>query len=118
MTIRLDGKPQASPVVAGIDANGRAVISTRETAFKAVHVRRRPWAGLCVFTSDFFGKWVQVEGPADLVSLPDAMEGLIALYRDVAGEHPNWAEFEEAMYKERRVLLRVDIQRAGPTIFG
>ncbi len=109
---------QMSPVVAGIDHQGRAVVSTRETAMKTIHVRRRPRAALCVMPDEFFGPWVQVEGPAGIVPLPEAMDGLVELYRSVAGEHRDWREFRSAMEAERRVLLTITIERAGPDRSG
>ncbi|MGH9065503.1 MAG: PPOX class F420-dependent oxidoreductase [Acidimicrobiales bacterium] len=114
VTTRADGRPQASPVVTGIDDQGRAVVSTREAARKVAHVRARPHAALCVMRDEFFGPWVQVEGAADILHLPEAMDGLVALYRAVAGEHEDWDGFRSAMVAERRVLLRVTIDRAGP----
>ncbi len=118
ITTRSDGSPQASPVVAGIDGEGRAVVSTRETAMKAAHVRHTSRAALCVMQDSFFGDWIQVEGPAHLVPLPQAMEGLVALYRQVAGEHPDWDDYRSAMERQRRVLLAIDIERAGPDRSG
>jgi PPOX class probable F420-dependent enzyme len=118
VTTRGDGRPQASPVVTALDDAGWAVVSTRETARKVAHVRRHPFAALCVFTDAFFGPWVQVEGAVDLVRLPEAMDGLVALYRTVAGEHPDWDDFRRAMVRERRLLLRVAIERVGPTRQG
>jgi PPOX class probable F420-dependent enzyme len=114
ITTRADGRPQASPVTVTVDDEGRAVVSTRETARKAAHLRRTPRAALCVFTDRFFGPWVQVEGPVDLQPLPDAMEPLVAYYRAVAGEHPDWNDYRAAMERERRVLVRMRIERAGP----
>ncbi len=114
VTERGDGRPQTSPVVCGLDDGGRVVISTRETAMKVHNVRRRPDVSLCVLSDGFFGPWIQVDGTADLLPLPGAMDGLIALYRQVAGEHPDWDDFRSAMERERRVLLRVEIERAGP----
>jgi len=117
-TTRADGEPQLSPVAAGVDGDGFVVVSTRETAVKAKNLRRRPRASLAVLKDSFFGEWVQVEGPVEIVSLPDAMDGLIAYYRSVSGEHPNWDDYRAAMENERRVLLRLSVERAGPTISG
>lgn len=117
-TTRADGQPQLSPVLAAIDDEGRAIVSTRETAMKARNVRRDPRASLCVMTEAFYGQWVQVEGTASIVSLPEAMEPLVAYYRLVSGEHPDWDEYRQAMQRERRVLLRISIERAGPTRSG
>jgi PPOX class probable F420-dependent enzyme len=117
-TGRADGRPQLTPVVATVDAERRVVVSTRETAVKVHNLRRDPWATLCVVTDRFFGPWVQVEGEAEVVSLPDAMEGLVDYYRRVAGEHPDWDEYRAAMGRERRVLVRIAVRRAGPNVSG
>src|SRR5579862_899194 len=85
-TTRSDGRPQLSPVSAGV-VGGHVVVSSRETAMKAANLRRRPYASLCVFGDAFFGEpWVQVEGPVEVVSLPEAMTTLVEYYRSVAGE--------------------------------
>jgi PPOX class probable F420-dependent enzyme len=117
-TARADGRPQLSPVTAAVDDAGRVLISTRETAVKARNLRRDPHASLCVFTDGFFGPWVQVEGDAEVISLPAAMAELVGYYRLVAGEHPDWDEYRAAMVAERRCLLRIEITRAGPDISG
>lgn len=82
------------------------------------NLRRNPQASLCVFTDRFFGEWVQVDGTAEIVSLPEAMELLVDYYRRSAGEHPDWADYRAAMERDRRVLIRVTISRAGPDISG
>jgi PPOX class probable F420-dependent enzyme len=117
-TFRSDGRPQLSPVLCAVDAEGRVVVSTRETAMKVRNARRDPRTALCVVTDRFFGPWVQVEGQAEIIALPEAMAGLVDYYRRVAGEHPDWAEYRAAMQRERRVLLRFAITRAGPTVSG
>ena len=82
------------------------------------NIVRDPRVSLCVMSDTFFGPWVQIEGTATLTSLPEAMEGLVDYYRRVAGEHPNWDEYRQAMEKEQRVLVRVTIERAGPNRSG
>jgi PPOX class probable F420-dependent enzyme len=117
-TQRADGRPQLSPVTCGIDAEGRVLISTRETAVKAKNLRRDPSASVCVFTDGFFGSWVQVEGTAEVVSLPEAMELLVDYYRRTAGEHPDWDDYRAAMVRDKRVMVRITIERAGPDVSG
>ena len=117
-THRRDGRPQLSPVACGVDADGRVVVSTRETAVKTKNARRDPNVSLCVLPDAFFGGWVQVEGRAEVVSLPDAMEPLVDYYRSISGEHPDWDEYRAAMEQERRVILRIQIERAGPDTSG
>jgi PPOX class probable F420-dependent enzyme len=113
-TRRRNGRPQMSPVTVGVDAAGRAIISSRETAYKTRHLRRDPRASLCVFTDEFYGPWVQIDGTAEVVSLPEAMELLVDYYHRVAGEHPDWNDYRRAMERERRVLLRISIDSTGP----
>jgi PPOX class probable F420-dependent enzyme len=117
-TARDDGLPQLSPVLCAVDAAGRVIISTRETAVKTRNIRRRPFALVCAFSDSFYGDWVQVEGPAEVISLPDAMEQLVEYYRLISGEHPDWADYRAAMIRDRRCVVRIDITRAGPDTSG
>ncbi len=117
-TRRADGQPQLSPVVCGVDADGMITVSTRETAMKVKNLRRDPRVSLCVLNDGFFGDWIQVDGTADIVSLPEAMELLVEYYRSLSGEHPDWDEYRAAMERDQRVLVRIDIERAGPDRSG
>jgi PPOX class probable F420-dependent enzyme len=117
-TLKQDGSPQLSPVTVGVDGDGRVLISTRQTAYKVRHVRRNPRVWLCVFPDGFYGRWVQLEGTADIVELPEAMDGLIGYYRDISGEHPDWDDYRAAMERDQRLLLRIAVTKAGPTVSG
>jgi PPOX class probable F420-dependent enzyme len=113
-----DGSPQPSPVAHGVDADGRIVVSSRETAIKVRHLRRDPRVTLCAIPDAFYGRWVVVEGTAEVVSLPEAMEPLVDYYRGVAGEHPDWDDYRRAMEAERRVIVRITPTSAGPNVEG
>jgi PPOX class probable F420-dependent enzyme len=113
-TRRSDGSPQLSPVVVGLDADGRAVVSSREGAYKVRNLRRDPHVSFCVLADGFFGRWIQVDGTAEVVSLPEAMDLLVDYYRRISGEHPDWDDYRRAMTREHRVLVRVTLERAGP----
>ena len=78
------------------------------------NLRRDPRAALCVFVEAFRGPWVQIEGTAEIVTLPEAMEPLVDYYRRLAGEHPDWDDYRRAMTADRRALIRITIERAGP----
>jgi PPOX class probable F420-dependent enzyme len=117
-TSRSDGRPQLSPVTCTVDDENRVLISTRETALKTRNLRRRPQASLCVFTDNFFGEWVQVEGDVEIIPLPDAMDLLVEYYRSISGEHPDWDDYRAAMARDRRVIVRITITRAGPDTSG
>ena len=118
-TRRKNGQLQMSPVTVGLDGNGRAVISSRETAYKVNNLRRDPQAALCAITSSFHGEgWVQINGSAKIISLPDALDTLVHLHRQAYGEHKNWAEFHDRMVREKRVIICIDIESVGPKVRG
>src|SRR5688572_17401343 len=115
---RSDGQPAMSPVAVDVDPESYVIVSTRQTAMKVRHVRARQRVAVCVMSDAFYGSWVQVEGDAHVVELPEAMEGLVEYYRRVAGEHPDWDDYRAAMEREQRVLIRVKVDRAGPNQQG
>ncbi|HVX69514.1 MAG TPA: PPOX class F420-dependent oxidoreductase [Mycobacteriales bacterium] len=117
-TLRRDGNPQLTPITVSVDAAGMVVVSSRETAAKVKNLRRDPRAWLTVMNDGFFGEFVQIEGPVTIVALPEAMDGLIEYYRSVSGEHPDWDDYREAMTRDQRVLIKVQVTRAGPTYIG
>ncbi len=117
VTHRRDGSLQTSPIAVGVDDGGRLIISSRETAYKVRNLRRDPRATLCV-TKPGSWEWIQVDGTAAVLSLPEAMEPLVDYYRKTVGEHPDWDDYRRAMQSERRVLVRIDVERAGPDRAG
>ncbi|MGD0701924.1 MAG: PPOX class F420-dependent oxidoreductase [Trebonia sp.] len=117
-TLKSDGTPQLSPVTIGVDDDGHVVISTRRTAYKVRHIRRDPRVWLCGFPDGFYGHWVQIEGTAEIVELPEAMDGLVEYYRSISGEHPDWDDYRAAMERDQRVILRITVTKAGPDVSG
>jgi PPOX class probable F420-dependent enzyme len=117
-TYRRDGRAQMTPIVAAVDDAGRLMISTRETAYKTKNLRRDPRCSLCFIPDQFFGGHVQVDGTAELVSLPEAMDLLVDYYRRLSGEHPDWDDYRAAMERDKRLIVRVTIEHAGPDRSG
>jgi PPOX class probable F420-dependent enzyme len=118
-TTRGDGGVQMSPVAVGVDDDGSLLVSSRETAMKVKNLRRRPYGAVCVFPDSFFGgRWVQAEGPVQIESMPEAVETLVRYYRSVAGEHPDWDEYRAAMAQDQRCVIRITVERAGPSKEG
>jgi PPOX class probable F420-dependent enzyme len=115
---RRDGLPQASPVTGGVDAEGRIVISTYPERAKARNARRDRHCSVLVLSDDFGGPWVQVDGDAEVLDLPDALEPLVDYYRAIAGEHPDWDEYRAAMAEQGKALLRITPTRWGPIATG
>ncbi|MDQ1627760.1 MAG: hypothetical protein QOI54_1504 [Actinomycetota bacterium] len=113
-TFRADGRPQMSPVLAVVDDQGRVVVSTTEGAAKTRNLRRNPSIALCLLNNGFFGDWGQVEGTAEIVEQPEALDVLVDYFRRASGEHDNWDDYRAAMVREGRVAVRFAIERAGP----
>ncbi len=118
MTTRADGRPQSSPVTCGVDTAGRIVISTYPERAKAVNVRRDPRVSVCVLSPDFGGPWVQVDGTAEVLELPESLEPLVDYFRCISGEHPDWDEYRQAMRLQDKSLIRITPARWGPIATG
>jgi PPOX class probable F420-dependent enzyme len=118
ITSRADGTPQASPVTYGVDSQGHLVVSTYPERAKATNVRRTPTATVVVLSDDFTGPWVQIDGDAEILDLPEAVEPLVDYYRSISGEHPDWAEYREAMRRQGKSLIRITPRRWGPVATG
>ncbi len=115
-TRRADGSTHLVPIVIGVDEEGRGIVSTAEASAKARNLKTDPRAAACVMTDRFYGRWVTIEGTASILSLPEAMEPLVDYYRRVAGkDHPDWDEYREAMRREGRCLIRIEIERVVPS---
>ena len=117
-TRKRDGSVQLSPVLVNVDGEGRAIISSRETAYKVKNLKREPHGQLCVLNDGFFGEWVFAEGSAEVLSLPEAMDPLIDYYERFPDENPDWDDYRERMRREKRVLIRIELERAGPNRWG
>ena len=117
-TFRADGSLQSSPVSGGVDDAGRIVIATYPQRAKVANVRRNRHTSVVVLSEDFNGPYVQVDGDGEVIDLPDAVEPLVDYYRSIAGEHPDWAEYRQAMVDQGKCLIRISPQRWGPVATG
>ncbi len=117
LTRRREGV-QLSPVTYGVDGEGRVVVSTYPQRAKARNARRDPAVSLCVLSDDFDDPWVQVDGRAEVLDLPEAIEPLVEYFRSISGEHPDWAEYRAAMVRQGKALLRITIDSWGPVATG
>ncbi len=118
VTRRREEGMQLSPVTCGVDEAGRIVVSTYPQRAKARNARRDPDVSVCVLSDDFDGPWVQVDGTAEVLDLPEALEPLVEYYRSISGEHPDWDEYRAAMARQGKSLLRIAIERWGPVAMG
>jgi PPOX class probable F420-dependent enzyme len=117
-TTRRDGSPQLSPVTCGLDGDGRIVVSTYPDRAKARNARHDPRVSIVVQSDDWNGEYVQVDGQAEVLDMPAALDGLVDYYRGISGEHPNWDEYRDAMRVQDKSLLRITIERWGPISTG
>jgi PPOX class probable F420-dependent enzyme len=117
-TTRADGRPQLSPVTCGVDGEGRIMVSTYPERAKARNARRDDRASICILSDEWDGPYVQVDGRAEVLDMPEAVEALVEYYRRIAGEHPDWDEYREAMHRQNKSLLRIEINRWGPIATG
>jgi PPOX class probable F420-dependent enzyme len=118
VTSRSDGRPQMSPVTCGVDIDGRMVVSTYPDRAKTRNARRDPRVSVCVVSDDWDGPYVQVDGRAEVLDMPEALDGLVEYFRCISGEHPDWDEYREAMARQGKSLIRVHIERWGPIATG
>jgi len=117
-TFRSDGSPQSSPVTGGVDEEGRIVVASYPQRAKSANVRRDPRASVTVLSDEFNGPYVQVDGDAEVIDLPDAVEPLVDYFRAVAGEHSDWDEYRQAMVDQGKCLIRMTPVRWGPVATG
>lgn len=117
-TRRQDGRPQMSPVAGGVDGQGRVVISTYPTRAKTRNAQHHREVSVLVLSDDFNGPWVQVDGAAEVLHMPQAADALVDYYRCIAGEHPDWEEYLAAMRLQDKSLIRVTPTRWGPIATG
>ncbi|TCK24949.1 PPOX class F420-dependent oxidoreductase [Pseudonocardia endophytica] len=129
LTTRSDGGVQGSPVTGGVDDDGRIVIATYPERAKARNVARAgrgsaaggagtAQASVVVLSDEFNGAWVQVDGDAELLTLPDALEPLVDYFRAISGEHSDWDEYRQAMRDQGKALIRITPTRWSPIATG
>lgn len=118
MTVRADGRPQMSPVTCGVDESGRIVIATYPRRAKTGNIRRDPQVSICVLSDEWDGPFVQIDGRAEVLDMPEALDGLVDYYRCIAGEHPDWDDYRAAMARQGKSLIRIDVDRWGPVATG
>lgn len=118
VTTRADGRPQLSPVTGGVDTDGRIVISSYPQRAKSKNAKRAPGVSVLVLSDNFGDAWVQVDGTAEVIELPDAVEPLVEYFRVIAGEHSDWDEYRAAMVRQGKCLIRVTVESWGPIATG
>jgi PPOX class probable F420-dependent enzyme len=117
-TTRADGRPQLSPVSGGVDDQGRLVVSSYPDRAKVRNAGHRPAISVCVLSDDWNGPWVQVDGDAEVLRMPEAEDALVDYFRSISGEHPDWDEYRAAMRLQDKSLILLTPTRWGPIATG
>ena len=118
VTYRKSGGLQMSPVSCGLDSDGRIVVSTYPQRAKVANLRRDARVSMVVHSEDWDGPYVQVDGTAEVLDMPEALDPLVEYFRSIAGEHPDWEEYREAMHRQGKSLVRVTVEHWGPIATG
>ena len=118
LTTRRDGRPQSSLVTMGLDTSGRVVVSSYPERAKSMNAKRNPAASMVVMSDEFGGEWIQLDGTAEVLDMPDALDGLVEYFRVISGEHPDWDEYREAMAHQGKCLIRLTVDQWGPISKG
>ncbi|MFI6344992.1 PPOX class F420-dependent oxidoreductase [Streptomyces sp. NPDC050560] len=118
LTRRADGSPQASPLTCGVDDSGRIVVSTYPQRAKTRNAKRDERVSVIVLSDEWNGPWVQVDGTAEVLDIPESVEPLVEYFRNISGEHPDWAEYREAMRRQGKSIIRITPAKWGPVATG
>ena len=118
LTTRRDGRPQSSLVTMGLDTSGRVVVSSYPERAKSINAKRNPEASMVVMSDEFGGEWIQLDGTAEVLDMPEALDGLVEYFRVISGEHPDWDEYREAMAHQGKCLIRLTVDQWGPISKG
>ena len=118
LTTRADGRPQSSLVTMGLDDEGRVVVASYPERAKVHNIRRNPLVSMTVMSDEFNGEWIHLDGTAEVVDLPEALDGLVDYFRVISGEHSDWDEYRDAMTAQGKCLIRMTIDRWGPVAKG
>ncbi|MGI9605945.1 MAG: PPOX class F420-dependent oxidoreductase [Acidimicrobiales bacterium] len=117
-TTRRDGRPQMSLVTGGMTPDGTLAIATYPERIKAVNARRNPQVSVAVLGEEFNSAWVQIDGEARVLDMPEAADGLVEYFRSISGEHDDWDEYRQAMDDQGKCLILIEPTRWSPVSKG
>ena len=110
-----DGSLQMTLVSPVIGANGDLIITSRETTYKVKNIKRNPQISILVFGEKFNGSnYIQVDGKAEIIPQPQAMDIILDWHRQIRGEPENWDDIKKKTIAERRIAMRINIEKVGP----
>lgn len=117
-TTRRDGRPQMSLVTGGTAGGGRLAVATYPQRDKTRNARRDGRVSVLVMGDEFNDAWVQIDGEAEVLDMPEAADGLIEYFRSIQGEHDDWDEYRQAMADQGKCVILIAPTRWGPVSRG
>ncbi len=117
-TTRRDGRPQMSLVSGGMIADGRLAVATYPERVKAMNARRDPNVSVAVMGEEFDDSWIQIDGRAEVLDVPEALDAFVEYYRSISGEHPDWDEYRQAMIDQGKCVVMITPTRWSPLSSG
>jgi len=117
-TSRRDGRPQMSLVSGGMTADGRLAIASYPSRVKVGNAKADPAVSVLVMGDRFNDEWVQIDGTAEVLDMPAALDGLVEYFRCISGEHPDWDDYRKAMADQGKSVILIDVTRWGPVSKG
>lgn len=117
-TTRRDGRPQMSLVTGGMTGDGTLAVSTYPSRAKAKNAKTNSAVSVLVLGEEFNDEWVQIDGTATVLDMPEAGDGLVEYYRCISGEHSDWDEYRQAMADQGKSVIMIEPTRWGPISKG
>lgn len=110
-----DGSLQMTLVSPVLGADGNVIITARDTTYKVKNIKHNPQVSLLVYGDQFHGSnYIQIDGRAEIIPHPAAMDIVLDWHRKIRGEPASWEEIRQKVLAEGRIAIRVDIEKVGP----
>ena len=117
-TTRKDNRPQMSMVTGGLLPSGQLAIATYPSRVKARNARTNPLVSVAVMGDEFNAEWVQIDGTAEVIEMPEAADAFVEYFRCISGEHSDWDEYRQAMTDQGKCLMVISPTRWSPISKG
>ena len=110
-----DGSLQMTLVSPVIGKEGKVIITARDTTYKVKNIKRNPQVSLLVYGDKFNGSnYIQIDGKAEVIAHPQAMDIVLDWHRQIRGEPANWDDIRKKTLAEGRIAIRVTTEKVGP----
>ncbi len=115
VTRKKDGSLQMTLVSPVLGADGNVIITARDNTYKVKNIKRNPQVSLLVYGDKFHGSnYIQIDGKAEVIPHPAAMDIVLDWHRKIRGEPDSWDEIRKKTLAEGRIAIRVNVEKVGP----